>query len=197
MSFFKDEFIKIAKEAISSKDLYNILSSELNSISNLWISTNKYPTFNLKDSNCESGSFMATVINELYYVCLKSAGNNYVMFKLVESSKYKELIYLYNKICYVINMDKQFLLFTPNTNDMARNELRNNFLYLTKDKFFWDKLEVELDLFFKNFDNMEEKQNHFNNINLILESAFQYSLINGQRYNNEYAFFINDTIKIK
>jgi len=197
MELFRDEFIKIAKEANSSKDLYNIISCELSSISNLWISNNKYSAYNDKDNVTKSGSFMATVINELYYVYLKSAGNNYSIFKLVESSKYKEFIYLYNKICYLINMDKQFLLFTPNTNDIARNELRNNFLYLTKDKFFWDKLEIQLDLFFKSFDNDEKKQIYFNNINLILESAFQYSLINGQKNIREYNKFVNDRIIIK
>lgn len=197
MELFKEEFIKVAKEANSSKDLYDIIVCELRSISNLWINNNKSTNYNYKDNVTESGSFMATVISELYYVFLKSSGNNYIMFKLIESSKYKELIYLYNKICYVIDMDKQFLLFTPNTNNMARNELRNNFLYLTKDKFFWDKLEMQLDLFFKNFNNEEEKLIYFNNINLGLESAFQYKLINGQKNIREYESFINDTIKIK
>lgn len=192
MFLFKNELLKLSKGVVSSKDLYDLMYKELSSISSLWISNNKYTV-----NDYGTGYFMATVINELYYVLLKSAGNNYVMFKLIESSKYKELIYLYNKICYIINMDKQFLLFTPNTNDIARNDLRNNFLYLTKDRLFWDKLEVQLDLFYKNLSNDEEKQNYFNNINLILESAFQYSLINGQKDNKEYDFFINDNIKIK
>ena len=187
-------FISHAKDLISCSNTHTI--EELSEMSNLWINDRFHYQNNIRmENNMGSGYFMSTIVRELYSIILNSNKNNQKVNDLIKNSMYKNEIYLFNKICYVFDVNKINLLFTPNRDDLARNYMREYCFYLTKDSTYWDKLERQLDLFFRNRNIQETRELYLNNIRKLLLSAMDYAFINGQKDNKDMRIFSKSLIK--
>lgn len=196
MNQLKKNLLNFSEETIIFKNNDINIIEELISFSRLWIVDNNYypMEFDFKNYGL-TGYFMSSIIQELYSIYLNSSNQEQITC-MINDSIYHDEIDLYNKICGIIGINNQVLLFTSNKDNKARNYMREKFFCLTKDKAFWDKLEQQLDLFIKNRGNLEIRQNCYQNINKILENALEYAVIGGVLDNNS-SYLDNKVIKLK
>ena len=170
---YANEFGKFERNRVA-------IHNELTLNSKLWISDCLNDSYLLQYGYMKNnaGVFMHNTILNLCLIYFQSNNDSKMVDKLFEDSDYGLEIDLYKKICYIANINNKSLLFIPNKNNIARNYLREQFFYLTKDKLFWDKLEQQLDNF-SMYKHSSESQKYYDIVNNTLHSAVEYAVIGG------------------